>query len=536
MKKYIIFLLLLLIIPINVLAFEKATDTTHESYLIPYYTNLFNDYNYSTYKKALEIVNNSPKNNANYRYDYIITKNYNGTITIIQVGHNQTYLNLRYSKSSNYYSFAIDKVDTSVPSTAIYFETMTITSSTTATTFSGKSSNGYAFFSSYSGYSTSGYNGSNFINNNDILYSTISIKLSGSNIYNDNILRKMSTFGIPYKYSDISSLDSSGKQEYYKNMNFQKYGKITTQILKSGDTFYNFDLRGTNYLISSETYKNVTITIPNNMAIAEGSFDVQFKTDNYIANPPALYGLYNGKYEFITYMYYKLDKFFPNSYIYTISKNSIYADYDNYQELPKTYEGFQIRYDLEKSSSQNSVFIYSGSFEVSLSYDLEDFSYISPSEEGNTGNNTPDEIAGNGKWFERTEEYFKSLGDMELLEKLNPIYWIRGLAYVFIDLLVPTKEDNSFQQVYDTIYEKFPIINDLKSIIEQVFDESLINTPNQAPKITINLAPLGIGLGTYTLIDFAIFDDFISYIRIFIVSFMLLELVFWYYRKIGSVI
>ena len=120
------------------------------------------------------------------------------------------------------------------------------------------------------------------------------------------------------------------------------------------------------------------------------------------------------------------------------------------------------------------------------------------------------------------------------MEKLNPIYWLKGIGMIFVDLLVPTNVSNMFEEVYNAIYERFPIINDLKTIITQVFDESLINEPESAPKITIDLTKLNIGLGVITLIDFSMFDDFISYIRVFIVSFMVLELVFWYYKKIGG--
>lgn len=526
MKKIIIPILLLIVmlIPKSSNALTYVEDTSHLSHNLPYYTNIFNYYNVSNYNKAMTIISNTLTQYPSYKF--VVLKRYSVNSEFIDIYLvNSPYISYTYSTN---WTFTLNGIKSM----------MTVTSSTSSTTYvSSYSSSKLNLFYYKKGYSVSSYTGSKFYESGydyQILYSNVDIPLNGDNIYNDNILLKMNLYGIPYTFST-----STNTSELYSSITFNSYDKGTTQYLSSGDNFYTSDLSGTMYTFSSSSYKNVIIDIINNSLSTGDTFNIQLKTDNSNSLPAALYGLKDNTYEFISYINFNYDNFFPSSYIYTIGNNQICIN--GICRTIGDFSTYQIRYDLE-TISQNSTFIYSGSQQVLLSYDTEGFDYTPPSEDnennhGGSGTSIDrDDIANDPIWFQRTNDYFSSLGDMDTLEKLNPIYWLKGIGYIFIDLLVPTSDNNSFQEVYDALYEKFPIINDLKSIVEQVFDESLINSSTEAPKITINLEPLGLGLGILTLIDFAFFDDFIKYIRIFIVSFMLLELVFWYYKKIGGII
>ncbi len=504
MKKYIISLILLTItiLPIKSNALTYVSDTSHESQNLPYYVNLFNNYNDSVYQKALTIINNTLKTNPTYKFvvakEYGIYNRDNNKLVVFLVGDNA---NISYTYNKNW-SFYLNEIKSS----------MTVSSSTTSTTYNGSSSNSQKTLFYYKkGYGVPSYTGSSFYYSDydfDIVYSNIDLKLTGDNIYNEKMLLKMNLYGTPYTITS-----DNNNSELYSKISFSDYDKGTVQRLASGDNFYTADLSGTLYTFSSNSYKNVTIDI-DKLEVGE-SVKIQFKTDNALVKPPVLYHISNGKEVRNGEFEYQYTEFFPETKVYTLTRT-------------ENMTSFRIKLDLT-TASQTFQLIYSGEDEPTIAYDKSNFDIKYDEDIDNPGGNTD-----NGSWFNRTQDYFDSLGDMDIMEKLNPIYWLKGIGMIFVDLLVPTNVSNMFEEVYNAIYERFPIINDLKTIITQVFDESLINEPESAPKITIDLTKLNIGLGVITLIDFSMFDDFISYIRVFIVSFMVLELVFWYYKKIGG--
>lgn len=541
MKKIILTFILLLIIPKNTKALMYADDTTHLSHNLPYYTNTFNSYDKSNYSRALNIIKNSARSLGSNLYYYMIIKDELGKIRIVQyitdtyTYEKMKYARLKYIKNSNYYTFNFSYTNTTSTYQAFHVSTP-ITSSTTANSFTNLKyedfniSTGYELFRHYKGHSISGYNGSNFVTNNSILYSEFDLKIVGSNIYNDNILLKINLFGNPYTYS------STNQTDLYSSINFNQYNHQNIEYLKTGDTFYSADLTGSIFTYSSTNHNNLSFTIQNTN-VTSSSFDIQVKTDNYssIERPPALYGCgSDDKCTFISYLTYA-DKTKPFLTSYIGSFDNLQFCVSGVCKTIGNYAVYQLRFDFSKDLDQNVTVIFNGDNPIIPSYDLSDFEYVKPDEGGGYPTPPSDDRNDNG-WFDRTEDYFNKLGDMELLEKLNPIYWLKGLGFILVDLFVPTNEffETWQQETMDKLKSNFDITS-IVNIAKELKDLLDVSN-NEVPQLEMDFSFMNIdGFGKFKF-DFSWYTKYRPVVHNFIIAVLLVNTLFWLIRKVSGLL
>lgn len=520
MKKIILTFILLLIIPINTKALEHITNTSNENHLIPYYTNTFTDYNTSIIYKGIDLINQikSKTDSSNAKLNYAILKSNGGASYYMFRFYNQPYLEVSRLSSYNQY---VMKSDNNFPYYSQIFETSTSSSIISADQYN------QAFSLHYRGYDISGYTVTGFTNNYTVVYSTSDIKLKGNNIYNGNIMKKYTMYGSPYIYSNYTD-----KQALYSEINFLKYQKVEEKYLSSGDNFYTADLVGYPYMYTSTGHKNLKINILNTQISMGKTFKLQFMTDNYNKTPPALYGCNNSECKFITYLNYSSDqRTLRSSEIFEIGNMQICI-----KGICRTlgdYASYEIRYKYEDNTTQNNFLIFNGSQSVITSYDTDDFEYVAPDDEGNYP--TQPDRNDNG-WFDRTEDYFNKLGDMELLEKLNPIYWLKGLGFILVDLFVPTNEffETWQQETMDKLKSNFDITS-IVNIAKELKDLLDVSN-NEVPQLEMDFSFMNIdGFGKFKF-DFSWYTKYRPIVHNFIIAVLLVNTLFWLIRKVSGLL
>lgn len=526
MKKIILTLLLLLIIPFNVKALNHITNTNDESYLIPYYTNTFTDYNSQKIYHGIDLINQikSNQNSSGFNNNFAILKTNGGATYYVYRFYEQP--NLEIDSLSNYNRFSL-RSGTSWP----YYAELT-TSSTTSSVISINQYN--QLFSQHNkGYEISGYTGTSFISNYSVVYSTSDIKLKGNNIYNGNILKKYTMYGSPYIYSNYTD-----KQALYSEINFLKYQKVEEKYLSSGDNFYTADLVGYPYLYTSTGHNNLTINIINTQISMGKTFKLQFMTDNYNKTPPALYGCSNSECKFISYLNYSTDsRTLRSSEIFEIGNMQLCIK--GICRVLGDYSSYQIRYKYEDNTTQNNFLIFNGSQSVITSYDTDDFEYVAPDDEGKYpshggGSSSFDDI--NDGWFDRVDNFFKDLGDMSTFDKLNPLNWLKGLFLGLIDLFVPTNEFfETWQQ--DTI-NKLKSNFDITSIVNiaNELKDLLDVSNNEVPQLEIDFSFMNIEGFSTVKFDFSWYSKYRPIVHNFIIAILLVNTLFWLIRKVSGLL